>query len=368
MEIRRLKAEEFEQAIHLSNRTFREQGHTSMGQAFPHVFSKELQQSFGAFDGETLISFIGLVPATIRIGEATLTVFSLGSVCTHEDYRQRGISTNILQEIYDYINQAAASLLFVSGDRGLYMRNHCYHFGKSFKYSIGKSSINKGGYDGDIRKGQSADVFQIDRIRQEHRVRFDSSIMEWQILLEAGGYASIFKMEQALYVASRDGVLEGYAVIGMPTPKSTKEHAIIIEWGGDPRIVYGIVQHLLENDIVLEMELTLPWHDKFRDEISEHPCEEQNNEGTIHIVDVERLIGQLMPYLYEKDPTIAQSLSVRTLDEEIVTINHFNATEITVSLEEFVKLLFDPQSLFLGRELQTIFPIPLPNTEGMYFV
>lgn len=40
MEIRRLKADEFEQAIQLADQTFRDQEHTSMGQAFPHVFQQ----------------------------------------------------------------------------------------------------------------------------------------------------------------------------------------------------------------------------------------------------------------------------------------------------------------------------------------
>lgn len=94
-----------------------------------------------------------------------LTVFLLGSVFTQEDFRQQGISTTILKEVYRYIDQIGASLLFVSGNRGMYMRNHCYHFGEANKYLIGKSSVNKEGFTEEVHKGQTTDIFQIDRLK-----------------------------------------------------------------------------------------------------------------------------------------------------------------------------------------------------------
>ena len=367
MEIRQLKTNEFEQAIQLSNITFREQGHSSMGEAFPHVFSAELGQSFGAFDGEKLVSFIGLVPAKLWVGKAVLTVFSLGSVCTHEDYRNQGISTAILNEVYRYIDQTTASLLFVSGDRGMYLRNHCYHFGETKKYIINKSNMNQDLYSGTIRKGRSADIFQVDCLRSKAEVRFASSIWEWKMLLEAGGYSSIFKMKQGLYVASRHGVIEGYAVIALPTPDSTNEQAIVIESGGDSKAVYGILMSLLENTSTSEIELTIPWHEKLNGEISKYPFEKLQNDGTIHIVDAARLINQLMPYLFERNPKIAQNIAIGNGEDNRVII-HYNKSEIELTLKEFVELVFSPKEKYLFEELETVFPIPLPHLEGMYFV
>ncbi|MEK5038300.1 GNAT family N-acetyltransferase [Sporosarcina sp. FSL K6-3457] len=364
MEIRRLKADEFEQAIQLADQTFRDQEHTSMGQAFPHVFSTELGQSFGAFDGETLVSFMGLVPATLQIGSATLTVFSIGSVCTHENYRQQGISTKILQEIYRYTDQAAASLLFVSGDRGMYMRNDCYHFGKVSNYTISQTKCD---YGGDISQAQSEDIFQIDSIRRATKVRFNSSIWEWRVLLEAGAFPSIFKMKQALYVASRDGVIEGYAVMGLPIASSTQQQAIVTEWGGDTKVVYEIFQNILAQGLMKEIGLTIPWHEKFCEELNQHPYEDQRNSGTIHIVNATRLLEQLLPYIYEKNIQVAQSLTIETLEDNHVIL-HYSGTKITLTPEDLVTLLFVPQENDLLGELQTVFPIPLPYTEGMYYV
>ncbi|GAA0592475.1 hypothetical protein GCM10009001_05820 [Virgibacillus siamensis] len=59
MQLRQLKPNEFEQAITLADKTFRDKEHISMGTAFPQVFSKNLNPSFGAFEGNELISFMG---------------------------------------------------------------------------------------------------------------------------------------------------------------------------------------------------------------------------------------------------------------------------------------------------------------------
>src|SRR5690554_2912648 len=117
MDIRNVKPNEIDQAIQLANGIFRGEGHSSMGDAFPHVFSKGINHSFGAFDGDRLVSFMRLVPSKMKVGEAELNIFSIGGVCTHEDYRQRGISSKLLKRVYQYIDEAEASLLLISGDR-----------------------------------------------------------------------------------------------------------------------------------------------------------------------------------------------------------------------------------------------------------
>ncbi|MFC4557966.1 GNAT family N-acetyltransferase [Virgibacillus kekensis] len=365
MEIRRLQANELKQAIQLSDQTFRKEEHTSMGEAFPQVFSKQLSQSFGAFDGERLISFIGVVPSKMQVGEAELNTFSIGSVCTHTDYRKQGISTAILKEVYDFIDQAKSSLLFVSGDRGLYKRNHCYHFGRVNKYKIDKVSIESK-YEGSIREGSSADVFLIDDLIQAKEVKYKSSIWEWSMLFDASGYASIFMMKQTLYVAENDGVVEGYVVLGVDENSAAKR-AIVTDWGGNTASLRAIFMELLKKKVVSEIEIAVPWQDSLNDELNDLPFELEQNGGTINIVDAERLIEQLKPYLVKKNPGLAKSLKIYNTDNSNVTLN-YNESKITLSPEELVKFLFDFQDDAELGEMQSLFPVPLPSTIGMFYV
>ncbi|WP_187274462.1 GNAT family N-acetyltransferase [Paenibacillus sp. N3.4] len=81
-EIRLLQPGEWQAAIQLADKTFRNVGEDSMGIAFTHVFSPSLHQSYGLFIEGEIVSFIGLVPEIMRIGAAKLNVYAIGAVCT----------------------------------------------------------------------------------------------------------------------------------------------------------------------------------------------------------------------------------------------------------------------------------------------
>lgn len=150
----------------------------------------------------------------------------------------------------------------------MYMRNDCYHFGKVSNYTISQTKCD---YGGDISQAQSEDIFQIDSIRRATKVGLTAVFGNGGFFLEAGAFPSIFKMKQALYVASRDGVIEGYAVMGLPIASSTQQQAIVTEWGGDTKVVYEIFQNILAQGLMKEIGLTIPWHEKFCEELNQHP-------------------------------------------------------------------------------------------------
>lgn len=367
MDIRHIKANEIDQAIQLANGIFREKGHSSMGDAFPQVFSKGMNHSFGAFVDHKLVSFMGLVPAKINIGNAQVNVFSIGAVCTHEDYRQRGISSKLLEKVYQYIDQAGGTLLFISGDRGLYTRNHCYHFGDTYQYTIHQSAINGKDYEGLIRGGKAVDIFQIDKLRKENSVYFESSPWEWSTLLESSGYTSTFKIKQTLLVAEKYSDIQGYVVIGLPHKESKKQEAIVTEWGGDPKEVHGILKNLLIEKLTEEIKLTIPWHVKYHEEFSHYPVKQIQQGGTIYLANAERLIEQIRPYLKERDPFLANSIRIvqKSIDEFQLFYDQAN---LTLSRQELTEVLFNIKSTLRPKELQELFPIPLPLIEGIYYV
>lgn len=367
MDFRNIAENEIDQAIKLADEVFRGEGHHSMGDAFPHVFAKGLNHSFGAFDGNKLVSFMGLVSSKIHIGNAKVRTFSIGAVCTHEDYRQRGISSKLLHKVYRYIDQAEGSLLFISGDRGLYTRNHCYHFGNTYQYSIAESKIEENGYEGLIRRGKAADIFQIDHLRKQSNVYFESSLWEWSTLLEASGYTSTFKIKQSLFVAESKDAVEGYVVIGLPHEKSSKQEAIVTEWGGEPSAVHGILANLLVEGLTTEINLTIPWHEKYHQEFSVYPVKQLQQGGTIYVVDAERFIEQIRPYLSESNMALAETIRItqKGMDEFQLV---YEQSAIALTRKKLTEVLFSVQSKSRPKELEKLFPIPLPYLEGIYYV
>ncbi|MBU9723283.1 MULTISPECIES: GNAT family N-acetyltransferase [Bacillaceae] len=367
MEIRRLRGPEYKQAIELADCTFREKGQVSMAEAFPHVFSEELGLSIGAFDGEKLVSFMGIVPSTIKVGPARLNVFSLGAVCTNESYRKQGIASALLKEVYRFIDEAQASLLFISGDRGLYTRNNCYHFGQVTKYMLEDASRVNRNEDWDVRLGKKEDVFQVQHLRVKEQVQFEYSAAEWLLLLASSGYTRVFNnMDQALFVAEKSGVVEGYVVVGMPSEKSTTKYGVVTDWGGSRKSVVHILLTLLRDRVVPMLEVKVPWQDLLNDELKElsSSVEVEKNGGTVHIVNPNRLIAQLMPYLGSKG--LKNDIQFQQTGENNYTIN-YGDNEVMLSKEEIVSLIFNFEH-DLDYQFEGVFPIPLPSTEGLFYV
>ena len=347
MEIRQVRTGEIQQAIELADRTFRDADHASMGKSFPHVFSNQVQFSYGAFEDGKLVSFIGLVPFTIIVGDAALDVFSIGAVCTDEAYQKRGISTKVLREVYSFIDKAGASLLFVSGDRGLYRRNDCHYFGSMSEYTISGPLT---GYDGDVREWEKSDLFQIDRLRRETAVRYEATPSEWSALVQSGGYASILKMGQEVLVSERAGAVEAYAVIGIPAENSAHKHGIVTDWGGKAEDICAILSKALGMKGLDRIEISVPFHDSLNQHLSGHRIRETGNGGTVYIVNHARLIGQVKPYLLSSGYTeetvkdLKQKLDLLTAEERIV-------------------------HLFGSVAEKTNVPrVPLPSTTGLWYV
>lgn len=365
-DIRKLKQGEMEQAIKLANDTFRDKDHPSMGESYPHIFKAPVIHSFGAFDGDKLVSFIGLVPNVIHIGKARLNIFSIGSVCTHLDYRRQGISSTILKKIYDYIDEAGASLLIVSGDRGMYRRNHCHYFGEVETYSINHPSDKVKPYQGVIREYKDTDLFQLDQLRKEKEVHFEGSLLEWSILYAAQGYVGNLKMDQTIYVAEHQGKIEGYVVIGIPNDNSQTEKGIIVEWAGENERVHKLINHVREELNLAEVEFNVPWYEGFKEDLSAYPSKQEEQSNTLYLVDPARLLDQVKPYLLEKNPRLAEQININKIDDENY---EFTAGEIKLDLnaEKLITLLFGFDKDLPKDELATLFPIPLPFMSGIFF-
>ncbi|QGS69524.1 hypothetical protein CV093_18350 [Oceanobacillus sp. 143] len=203
----------------------------------------------------------------------------------------------------------------------------------------------------------------MDKLRQGKEVRFGNNVWEWAMLLKAGGYASIFKMKQALYVAEKNSALNGYVVIGLPTEASTYEHGIVTDWGGDPAAVHGILADLLQTNTVSRIEISVPWQDELNSELSGYEKEIKKNGGTVYIANPARLIEQLRPYLHGKG--LDQEIEVTPMNNGNVLLK-IGEMEKTLSNGELVELLFGFENDF--KNLNGVFPVPLPGMEGINYV
>nr|WP_309100975.1 GNAT family N-acetyltransferase [Fredinandcohnia onubensis] len=359
VEFRLLEEGDFQQAIGLADKVFRKEGHISMGVAFPQVFSHAFYQSYGAFIDGTLVSFIGLVPSILHIEASEVQAYSIGAVCTEPEYRKRGLANTLLQMIFDHVNKSGASILFISGDLPLYIKQGCTFYGKLKQYKIKQDDLKQEkAYH--VRELQPTDWFQMRKISQRRPVRYEQSIFEMAQLNESAGFASIFKMKHKVLVAEENQEVKAFLIFGVPYQEQENVESRIIEWGGDPEAIvsllkeafsYGI-ESLLFNVPTYEKELIL----KLDPELGSG---EQSFPGTIKIMNLGLLLQQLAPYFKDK-------LHISDIDENNKTLI-YKGNSVTISNRDLEELILKGNK-DLDSSIHDLFPIPFPFPQGLNYV
>lgn len=359
VEFRLLEEREFQQAIELADKVFRKEGHISMGAAFPQVFSHALHQSYGAFIDGTLVSFIGLVPSILHIESAEVQAYSIGAVCTEPEYRKRGIANTLLQMIFDHVNKSGASILFISGDLPLYIKQGCTFYGKLKQYKIQQVDLKpETAYH--VRELQPTDWFQMRKISQRRPVRYEQSIFEMAQLNESAGFASIFKMKHKVLVAEENKQIKAFIIFGVPYQEQKNVESRIIEWGGDPTAIVSLLKEAVTYGID-SLLFNIPTYEKELIQKLDLALEsvEQSFPGTIKIMNLDLLLQQLAPYFKDK-------LQISNIDENNKSlINKKNS--VSINNRELEELILKGNNN-IDSYSKDLFPVPFPFPQGLNYV
>jgi predicted N-acetyltransferase YhbS len=378
VQIRRVQAEEYQDAVKLANETFRGNGGKSMGTTYPMAFFPGFYQSYGAFEDGRLVSFIGLVPFIIWIGPAQLQVYALGAVCTHPDYRGKGYAGMLLDSIIKHMEKANSPLLLVSGDRSLYTRIGCVEFGEFTCYTLDEAAAQKlvtnQTKDISIRQMEAEDWFALRRLSQSKAVRYEQSLWDLATLIYAEAPASNSDMNNQVLVAEsvEDGQVCGYVVVAHSNGSNARSAAVVVEWAGSTKAVTALLAKAVQAASVKKLEVRIASQEtELVQTLEGLEYKRERNSGTVLITDPELLINQLRPYLENRNKNISDQLIVRQLAEGVqVTLG---AQAFHFSGSEFTALVFDglcpkPIDRLIGVSLRTLFPIPFPHTSGINYV
>ncbi|KWX88495.1 hypothetical protein AMQ83_06415 [Paenibacillus riograndensis] len=376
-DIRFVSREELKQAAELSDLVFRDEEQTSMAAKFPGIFSGSYLSSPGVFEDGQLVAFAGLVPGFIQMGTVSVPVFSLGSVCTHPEYRGRGYANALLQRVFDHIDRAGASLLLVSGTRDLYIRQGCHTFRSVRSYLLSpENEVVRRAAAGPaiVREAEERDWFGLQRLAENREVRYDRSLYELATLVRAEAIADIYKLKQKIYVAESDGRLLAYAVIAVRDKLKTEAVPLVIEWGGAPEAALQVVSQVIAANRISELQFQVPWHEtEMIRALGSSTYLEEPNLGTVKIVDPVRLWQQIHPYLQQKSPEVLSGVELHSAAPEGEIVLTVNGTAVHLSDMELISLFFDTQPqlelpVAIREQLKELFPVPLPYASGLNFV
>jgi predicted N-acetyltransferase YhbS len=378
-EFRFANKEELKQAAALSDSVFRDSEQTSMGAAFPQIFSAGLNQSIAAFEDGKLVAFMGLVPNIINIGHSQLQIHCLGSVCTDPEYRGKGHASLMLEQIYAFIKQAGSCLLLVSGDRTLYTRTGCRKFGAIKHYSITANDAEiflQGNKDNSIsfRLFETKDAFPLYQLRKNSRVNYEESLFGIGQLIDNGAIASISKLNNKVYVAELDGKIIASVIVAVQVNLVSEAEPFIVEWNGVASVAVSLIAYVMQQLSLTKINLYSPWHEADMHEALEGVSFTANhNAGTVKITDSKKLWDQLLPHLIEKNSSAARVVELlESEDPETICLSVLSNV-IRISYDEFVALLFNPDANVPSLKpfksvLDRLFPIAFPYTAGIHYI
>jgi predicted N-acetyltransferase YhbS len=373
-EIRQLTKSELTLAARLSDRVFRDDEQKSMADAFPQAFSFAVSHSVGMFVDGSLVSFTGLVPSVIIIGAARLNVFSIGSVCTHPDHRGRGYAGRIVSYIKAHARESNASILLVSGNGPLYSRAGCRDFGKVHHLSISRGMaealVPPPRADLVLRRMEKKDAFTLHSLSRTREVRYEQSIWDLYALIEAAPTASNMKLEHQVWVAESKGELLGFVVAAVPSRGKAKCDPMVVEWSGETEVISALASHVILQENMDVIHWHVPAHEyQSGMEPFAHSVGRQN--GTVCVVDAERLLIQLSPYFKEKAAVHSRSLAWFK-EDEFFTFSH-GRKKWRLTDADLIPVLFDPAECWPVQEdsrdaMLDFFPVPFPYTGGLNYV
>lgn len=358
VDFRLLHEGDFQQAVDLADKVFRKEGHVSMGVGFPQVFSSALHQSYGAFIEEKLVSFIGLVPSVLHIEGAEIHAYSIGAVCTEPDYRKRGFANTLLQMIFEHINKSGASVLFVSGNLPIYLKQGCTFYGKMNQYKIrqGDIQVNK---PYTVRELQPYDWFHMRKLGHGRPVRYEQSIYEIAQLNEAAGFASISKMNHKVLIAEENQKVKAFLVFGIPYYNQENVESRVVEWGGNPEAIKSLLQQGFTYGLNKLIFNVPTYESALNEQLDSLDSVEQAYPGTMKIMNLALLLEQLGPYLNGK-------VDIVTIDENHKKLS-FKQKSVVLRNQEIEELIVKGNQN-RDSNLQSIFPIPFPYPQGLNYV
>ncbi|MGF7031104.1 putative N-acetyltransferase YhbS [Paenibacillus mucilaginosus] len=374
MNLRLMQPHELAEAARLADSIFRDGEQSSMGEAFPDLFSPGISHSYGAFTDEgKLAAFMGLAPAVVRVGPARLRIFSMGAVCTHQEARGQGIGSRLLDLCKAHADAAGAALILISGDRSLYTRAHCYPYGRTERFALNASAADRlkhrPGTEGLRISGlEPADLPSVHRLAEERSVAYEQSVTDLPRLLAAEAYAGCFKLVHRTLTARRgDGSLAAYAVFAVPgTAAAGRKAPFAVEWGGEPEAVALLLAEALERFGLPSLSVTAAWHERALLALLGEAgflSESGTNGDTLYLVNAQRLLEQAAPFWGEM-PLPALRLGA---DGQYVLPGEGGA-ELKLSPGELVRELFDPGADGAQARNLPVPALPLPHANGLNYI
>jgi len=362
------KKKEFAQVLRLVNYVFREMNHQppNMGRWYPLLFNQNnLENMRIILEDNKPVSHIGIVERELFIYGCKTKIGSIGSVCTHSEYRGRGFATILLKDSMKKMYRDGVDIVLISGGRGLYKRAGCGEVGNIFHFTVGAADREKF-VDPDIEIIPYQEKFLPEMVRtyQEKSVRFSRSLVDFRMVLRTG---AAMNREAETLLLQKDGQFWAYLVMWVK-PKVGE----VVEYAGCRSAIMQSLKHIFAKYNLEQLSFNVPSQDReliYLFNQKNIGSTIQNIPGTAKIINPHQLMDKLHPYM-EEHLGKEKANSLKFHQEKDKFSVHYGKEQFSLDEEMFTKIAFgrwgkEEKKALSGKgkltsTLKSIFPLPLP--------
>ena len=330
-ELGNCRPDELFDLVKLTNRIFRAARPGNMGEEYPLVFEAPNAENLlvARKDGH-IVAHVGLCIRDASILGASLRVVSIGAVGTDPDHRGHGIASRLMGLARERAREAGASLMLISGERGLYKRLGYVQVGAFQSYIVPA---------GELEPGLTATPFTPDdlpalvRLYQSEPVRFLRPAEDWNKLLAA---SMLMNQPADMLVIRRGNAIVAYAGVQRPRPNTlaVRGPARVRECAGSRSALAGALPSIArEYGCPAAEVIAWPADAEWRSQALDRGWEwtPVPFPGTVGVIDAARFLAAVNPLLEERS---GSDLSVTPHGEGA----RLQAGDETALLENFSQL------------------------------
>jgi len=266
-----------------------------MGRMFPTLFAESNAENLFVVAAEgKIISHVGMTLQRAALGACTVGVACIGAVATYEEYRGRGLATQLMELACDKAKSWGADFMMISGGRGLYRRLGAADVGLDYRAEIGPDTASALYLDGFVLEPFSdrdlSTCVDLSRTKPAHFLR---TLQDWQAYTHSG--FCMCREVEILLVRRRQTPL-AYCVVSRDIAAKRID---LLEFAGDAVALAVALPSLMSRYEVSRVGMHLQTHDVALQSLLAEAgasLEPVMTSGTYLLLDVERLLARMQPF------------------------------------------------------------------------
>ncbi len=231
---------------------------------FPLLYSEENVENLRVIleDGST-VTLVGIRESEVSIYGCCMLVGMIGSVCTHPQYRGKGLASLALADAFEKMKHDGASLILISDLRSLYDRAGCAIVGRECHFGLTPRDAESLPHEGfELKPFHEAALSEIVRLRQREPVRFLNTPEELLARLQRPERDSLRQVHpRDVFFVQFGSTPLAYLVARMPRDGSLGD-SHIVEYGGSRTAVAAGIGLLICQRGLRKLNVWVPWQDR----------------------------------------------------------------------------------------------------------